>query len=397
MTPEARGDLAGEARSPGGPAALVLSAGANFEATAFSGRYRVVGVVTSWEAATSVIPVLRPDVLLVDPSARCEAVASDMVKLIQAAFPSVKVEIARSGESLDRPGHDGEVTVPAPSAGAHSCGGIVTVWSPKGGAGRTFIACNLAACVSARGGRRTVLVDLDLKSGDVGVHLNVRDAPTILDALPYVDDGSAAAVSRFAVLHKQSGISVLPAPGRPELSELVAPAQLRRLVAVAQSEYEYVILDTPADSASEVVYECIESAWKTVLVVTQDVACLRRTRVMMDVLEKLCAGAAAKTVVVLNLATESGPVNASSVESFLGIRVCGAIPEDRRAVERSVYDGIPIVLADPGAKVSKALGSVAGEVFPCCTGAQRRRPGLSAALVSLLERGRASHEHSRKA
>src|SRR5207249_2891147 len=55
---------------------------------------------------------------------------------------------------------------PGPAPSAHR-GAVISVFSSKGGTGKTFLSCNLAVALAARTGRETAVVDLDLDSGDV--------------------------------------------------------------------------------------------------------------------------------------------------------------------------------------------------------------------------------------
>ena len=56
----------------------------------------------------------------------------------------------------------------------------VVVLGPKGGTGKTLTACNLGVLL-ANAGHRTVLVDIDLQFGDVGLALGLRPERTIYD------------------------------------------------------------------------------------------------------------------------------------------------------------------------------------------------------------------------
>ena len=57
----------------------------------------------------------------------------------------------------------------------------MTVFSPKGGTGKTVIATNLAACLAKYEGRRTLLLDLDLQFGDAAIMLGIEPEKTIYD------------------------------------------------------------------------------------------------------------------------------------------------------------------------------------------------------------------------
>src|SRR5262249_34534936 len=59
-------------------------------------------------------------------------------------------------------------------------GAMICVLGPKGGTGKTLTATNLATAL-ARRGERTVIVDLDLQFGDVGLALGLRPDKTVYD------------------------------------------------------------------------------------------------------------------------------------------------------------------------------------------------------------------------
>jgi len=60
-------------------------------------------------------------------------------------------------------------------------GRIVTVFSPKGGTGKTSIATNLAAALAKHHGKRALLLDLDLQFGDAAIMLGLEPEKTIYD------------------------------------------------------------------------------------------------------------------------------------------------------------------------------------------------------------------------
>ena len=68
-----------------------------------------------------------------------------------------------------------------------TAGRLVTVFSAKGGCGKTTLATNLAAALADRGRREVCLVDLDLAFGDVAIALQLFPAHTIADAVPLAD------------------------------------------------------------------------------------------------------------------------------------------------------------------------------------------------------------------
>ena len=68
-----------------------------------------------------------------------------------------------------------------PTAATRRHGRIVTVFSPKGGTGKTVTATNLAASFAKHEKKRTLLLDLDLQFGDAAIMLGLEPEKTIYD------------------------------------------------------------------------------------------------------------------------------------------------------------------------------------------------------------------------
>ena len=64
--------------------------------------------------------------------------------------------------------------------GSGDAGKVLTVFSPKGGSGKTVLSTNIAVA-AARAGTKTLLVDLDLQFGDAALALGVSPRATISD------------------------------------------------------------------------------------------------------------------------------------------------------------------------------------------------------------------------
>ena len=93
-------------------------------------------------------------------------------------------------------------------------GRVVTVFSAKGGVGKTTVSTNLAAELASDGATRVLLVDLDLAFGDVAIALALvpeRSTADLVAMSGHLDQQGLASV----VTRHESGLDVLCAPAQP--------------------------------------------------------------------------------------------------------------------------------------------------------------------------------------
>ena len=117
----------------------------------------------------------------------------------------------------------------------------LAICSPNAREGRSFIAANLAVVFSQLG-QRTLLVDADFRAPRQQAIFNVPDRFGLSSVLSGRSDLSAA-----LPVSGLTGLSVLPAgPLPPNPLELLSRPGFAALLQRAASEYDLVLIDTPA-------------------------------------------------------------------------------------------------------------------------------------------------------
>jgi pilus assembly protein CpaE len=243
------------------------------------------------------------------------------------------------------------------AAPAEHDGKIVTVFSAKGGSGKTTLATNLGV-VLARGGRhRVCVVDLDLSFGDVAITVQLDPVRTIVDALPMVGHvdttGAASLLTRY-----RPGIEMLLAPVTPGDAEKIPPKLVGELLAVLRGMFNYVVVDTPAQF-SEHVLTAMDASAHHVLLSTPDVPAVKNLRVTLDMLDMLSYPKEIRSV-VLNRSDSKVGLSPEQLERAVRSPIVAHVPSSR-AVPISINQGTPITLGNPGHPVSQAITKFAEE------------------------------------
>jgi len=238
-------------------------------------------------------------------------------------------------------------------------GRLVVVVSPKGGAGTTTIATNLAVALRQMSAGRVVLADFGLQFGDVGVHLNIWSKYTIQDLLAHAEDIDDAMLGPV-LQHHSSGIHVLLAPATPEVAGEITGEQVDTLLDRLLERHTYVIADTWS-FLDEVAWALLRRADEVVVVTTPEVPSLKNVKHFLEYTrqQSLIQG---RIIMVLNRFPSVDGISLQDVQQHLRHPVSANIPSEGRLVTHSVNRGIPLVISHPQSWVGQSMLKLAGHI-----------------------------------
>ena len=229
-------------------------------------------------------------------------------------------------------------------------GSVITVFSAKGGCGKTTLATNLAAAI-ADGGRRSVcLIDLDLAFGDVAIALQLFPAHTLADAVPIADTLDVTAIEALLTPHSP-GLTTLVAPVEPGAADIPTPV-VANVLQLLRSMFQYVVVDTPP-AFTDHVLAAFDASDTLALIATLDIPALKNLKLTLETLD-LLNYPREKWRVVLNRSDSKVGLAMSEVEKTLRVPIAAEIPSSRD-VPASINRGVPIVLESPNHAVSAAI------------------------------------------
>ena len=238
-------------------------------------------------------------------------------------------------------------------------GKIVTVYSPKGGAGCTTLAVNLALTLHNED-THVALVDGNLQFGDVAVFINEQGKNTIIDLSPRADELDPEIVEEVMLKHSASGLHILAAPSRPEYAEKVSSGQFTKVLEYLRQIYAYVIVDT-ASILTDVTLAAIDVSDIVVLVTTQDIPAIKNCRLFLDLLQTL--GIERERILfVMNRFDKRINITPERVTENLKQEIVTVIPFDEQTATKAVNRGVPFVLDSKNQPASRGVFALAESV-----------------------------------
>jgi pilus assembly protein CpaE len=359
---ERRTDLAVLARSPGlsgaaeslrGPvgAVLHLTEGGGDRVAVLRAE---VAAIREHTKAPVVLLSDEPSSALVDEA--LEAGVADVLVLPQTADTLAF--------ALRKAGQPGRATEPAQDR----TGAVVTVFSPKGGTGKTVMATNVSAVLASRA-KRILLVDLDLQFGDAAIMLGVHPEKTLRDLVIAPGRLDGEKLAGYVTRH-ELGVDILAAPLRPEDAEVVTEERVLELLEVARASYDVVVVDTSPFFYGPML-ALLERTEHLLLLCGLDVPTLKNVRLSVQTLD-LLGFPRGRIGLLLNRVSSKVGMTRAEVEAAIGCDVRFEVPNDP-AVALAVNRGVPAALGDPKSAFAQAVREIVDTIVPAPKVEARRR------------------------
>lgn len=255
---------------------------------------------------------------------------------------------------------------------------VITVFSTKGGVGKTTVASNLAVSLARQTRKRVALVDLDLQFGDIAIMLNISLKSTISDIVKDFSQLDRDSLEDYMIAHF-SGVRVLSAPAKPEYAEYVTAVHVEKIIKLLRETYHYIILDTAANF-HETALTSLDMSDKILVVSTLDLPTIKNIKSGLEIMESL-RYSPDRVNIILNKASEHYGVKYKDFEETLKYPIWAYIPEDSSTVITSANKGFPFVMTRTETRVAKAIIEMAnriacGDTKPESKGAFRKMLGI---------------------
>jgi pilus assembly protein CpaE len=351
-------------------------------------QIKMLDVITSGEAALAAVSDLRPDVLIVDALLQGRVSGLQVAEQVRRTESSVSVIVLTVPQNpvTENPavGIDAVLKMPFSGfdlttmvrkvheqsnvAGGHNASTVVSLFSPKGGVGRTTLAFNLAVALGVD--HRVCLIDGSLQFSDLrGLLRAPSGAPSIVN-LPTdrIRDTDLAEV----VWNDPSGIDVLLAPPRIEMAEMVNVRDIEKALSIIRQVYQVIVIDTRA-ALSDDVLAFLDASDLILEVLAYDSMAIRAIA-MADEAFAAIGYAPSKLATVLNRSDSTGGFSKADVEDALNRQIDHEIVSDGKLVIAANNEGVPFVLSTPDAPISLGIKAMAASIAA-------RLPATSPALA----------------
>ena len=231
---------------------------------------------------------------------------------------------------------------------------VISVFSPKGGTGKTTVAVNIAYSMAVEG-RKCAIIDLSLDNACVTLFLDIQAKDTVAELSQERNALTMESVRTYMVQHF-SGLSVLAGPNSPEDGEFIQARSIEAAIAVMRPFFDDIVIDLPSNF-SENTLMAIENSDRVLMLLEPDIASVKAAHAAMTILNSLRM--AEKAVIVYNKSAKGTFLTQKDVKKAMGREPDYLLPDDRATACKCQCIGKPVVAEVPRCALSRALRALA--------------------------------------
>ena len=217
---------------------------------------------------------------------------------------------------------------------------IISVFSNKGGIGKTSLATNLALELSKITKENIALIDLNFQMGDITTFLDLKPSFNISYMLENLDKINETFLLSTLERYKKTSLYVLADPPYFKQADNIQPRQITKLFNTLKETFSYIIVDAEASFEGKNI-AALDNSDLVLLVSVANLPALRNTQRCLELFEKLGYDKE-KVKIIINRYMENDEIKEADIEKVLSKKIYWKIPNNYFAIMTAINKGIPV-------------------------------------------------------
>ncbi len=234
---------------------------------------------------------------------------------------------------------------------------IISVFSNKGGIGKTSLAANLALELSKITKENIALIDLNFQMGDITTFLDLKPSFNISYMLENLDKINETFLLSTLERYKGTSLYVLADPPYFKQADNIQPKQIAKLFQILKETFSYIIVDAEASFDGKNI-TALDNSDIILLVTVANLPALRNTQRCLELFEKLGYDKE-KIKIIVNRYMENDEIKETDIEKVLSKDIYWKIPNNYFAIMSAINKGIPVSDINDSTNISQSYKGLA--------------------------------------
>ena len=237
---------------------------------------------------------------------------------------------------------------------------IITIYSNKGGIGKTTIATNLAYELARSTKDKVALVDLNLQLGDVSTFLNLNPTFDVAYFINNIVEKNSSSFLEAFERYGDTSLYVLSDPNYIEQAEALTVQKVENLLNALKKHFSYIVVDMSSniDANSLKILDKSDYILFTTIV---NIPAIRNTQRCLNLFASR-KYAKDKVKIVINRYMENEEINIEDIESTLGEKIYWKIPNNYFSIMEAINKGVPIKEVNANSNISNNFSDFATKI-----------------------------------
>lgn len=236
---------------------------------------------------------------------------------------------------------------------------VVTIYGAKGGVGRSSVAANLAITLNEEP-HDVLLIDLNMIYGDIPFLFKEQTKNNITNLADQSSTLDEDMIKGVIIENAKTGVDILAAPVRQENAEEMSPQQLAEIIEYLSYDYKTIVIDTEA-VVTDYILTVFDMSDLVVLLTTQDIPCIKNTRLFLDLTTALGIDRNLFSL-VMNKYDRRRNISPDRVAANFKMNMVAVLPMDEKTVLPSIDRGEPYMISMSDSLIGNAMTDLVTEI-----------------------------------
>lgn len=234
---------------------------------------------------------------------------------------------------------------------------IITIFSNKGGIGKTAVATNLAVEFARQTREKVLLIDLNVPLGDITTFINIKPSISIISAIENAIHNGAETVFNACKQYKDTSLYVLAEPIYMEENYTMTPSHIFKLFEYLRESFSYIIVDM-GTNIDKMNLKILELSDLVLLVSIVNLPLIRNCQRCLDLFKNLGYDET-KTKIIINRYLENDEIKIEDVEKVLNQKIYWKIPNNYFTIMSSINKAVPVSEINEHSNVTLSFSGLA--------------------------------------